>query len=64
MSQDIVERARLSVNVELDRAKADLKAEAVQLAVELAEKKISEQTSDEDQKRLLAGYINKMENSN
>lgn len=64
MSQDIVERARLSVNVELERAKADLKAEAVQLAVELAERKIREQTSDEDQKRLQSGYIDKMENSN
>jgi len=59
-----VERARLSVNVELERAKADLKAEAVQLAVELAEQKIREQTSDDDQKRLQAGYIDKMENSN
>lgn len=64
MSQDIVERARLSVNVELERAKADLKAEAVQLAVELAEQKIRAQTSDDDQKRLQAGYIDKMENSN
>jgi len=64
MSKDIVERAKISVDLELKRAKDELKAEAALLAVELAEKKIREETTAEDQSRLLREYIAGMESRN
>ena len=64
ISKDIVERAKLSMGVELKQAKDSLRAEAVRLAIELAEKKISEETSADDQGRLIENYIGMMENRN
>jgi len=64
LSRDIVARARMSVDLELKRAKDDLKAEAVELAMELAEKNIRETVSDDEQKRLVADYVEKMESRN
>ncbi|MBI5141962.1 MAG: ATP synthase F0 subunit B [Nitrospirae bacterium] len=64
ISRDMVERARLSIDVELQRAKDDLRAEAVTLAMEIAADKISRETTDDDQKRLLTEYIGRMENRN
>ncbi len=64
MSRDIVARAKLSMDVELKQAKDDLKAEAARLAIELAEKKIRQETSEDDQSRLLENYIVMMENRN
>lgn len=64
LSRDIVERARMSVGLELKRARDELKAEAVALAMELAEKKIRETVSDDGQQRLVADYVEKMESRN
>jgi len=64
MSRDIVERTKLSMDVELTQAKDDLKAEAARLAIELAEKKIRQETSADDQSRLLENYVATMENRN
>lgn len=64
MSRDIVERAKLSMDVELTQAKDDLKAEAARLAIELAEEKIRQETSADDQSRLLENYIAMMESRN
>ncbi len=64
MSRDIVERAKLSMDVELTQAKNELKAEAARLAIELAEKKIRKETSEDDQSRLLENYISMMESRN
>lgn len=64
ISRDMVERARLSIDVELQRAKDDLRAEAVTLAMEIAADKIRRETTEDDQKRLLTEYIGRMENRN
>jgi len=64
LSRDIVERARTSVDLELKRAKDELKAEAVQLALELAETKIRESVSEEDQRKLVTDYVERMESRN
>lgn len=63
-SRDIVDRARASVDVELKKAMDQLKAEAVRLAMETAEKKIAGMMTSEDQKRLVNQYITGMENRN
>lgn len=64
VSQDIADRARLNIDVELKRAKDELKAEAVRLAIEVAEKKIGAIITSEDQKRLVSQYIKGMESRN
>ena len=64
VSQDIAERARLNIDLELKRAKDDLKAEAVRLAIEVAEKKIGAIITSDDQKRLVSQYIKGMESRN
>lgn len=64
VSQDIADRARLNIDVELKKAKDDLKAEAVRLAIEVAEKKIGAMITSDDQKRLVNQYIKGMESRN
>jgi|GEM_PF-5379789 F-type H+-transporting ATPase subunit b len=64
ISREMVERARLSIDVELQRAKDDLRAEAVTLAMEIAADKIRRETTEDDQKRLLTEYIGRMESRN
>ena len=63
-SQDMLDRARTSVDVELKKALDTLKAEAVRLAMETAEQKISSMMTSEDQKKLVSQYITGMENRN
>ncbi len=63
-TQRMVERMRqqtkTAVELEVERAKLELQREAIDLAVEVAEKLLKEKITPEDQKRLLEDYINKV----
>lgn len=61
MSEKIKEHAKSNIAMELENAKAALRQEAAELAVKLAEKKIKETISEEDQKKLLDESIRKLE---
>ncbi len=49
----IMEQAKTNIEFELKQAKEAIKAEAVELAMELAEKKLKEKLTKEEQERLL-----------
>lgn len=49
----ILEQARTNIEFELKNAKEAIKAEAVEIAMELAEKKLKEKLTKEEQERLL-----------
>ena len=61
MSEKIKDQARANIEQELKDAKAQLKAEASLLAIELAEKKIKEKLSNEDQIRILEESLKRLE---
>jgi F-type H+-transporting ATPase subunit b len=61
MSEKIREQAKSNIAMELENARAALREEAAELAVRLAEKKIREGLTEEDQKRLVDESIRKLE---
>jgi F-type H+-transporting ATPase subunit b len=61
LSQKLVEQARTNIDFELRQAREAIKAEAVELAMELAEKKIQGKLSDEDQRRLFEEALSRLE---
>ncbi|NOX20574.1 MAG: F0F1 ATP synthase subunit B [Nitrospirae bacterium] len=61
MSAKIKEQAKSNIEVELKNAKAQLRAEAAELAVKLAEKKLKEQLTEEEQLKLLEESIKRLE---
>jgi F-type H+-transporting ATPase subunit b len=60
MSAGIVESAKLAAEQELRKAKMSLRNEAVDLAVELAESLISEKITEEDRKKIVEDYLDKV----
>ncbi|GAB4388778.1 MAG: F0F1 ATP synthase subunit B [Thermodesulfovibrionales bacterium] len=61
MGRRIVEQARANMDFELKRAKEAVKAEAVELAMELAENKLREKLTPEEQRRLLEDALARLE---
>ena len=53
LKDKIVEQAKTNIDFELKHAKEIIKAEAVELAMELAEKKLKEKLTKDEQERLL-----------
>ncbi len=53
LKEKILEQAKTNIEFELKHAKEVIKAEAVDLAMELAEKKLKEKLTKEEQERLL-----------
>lgn len=53
LKEKILEQAKTNIQFELKHAKEEIKAEAVNLAIELAEKKIKDKITKEDQEKLL-----------
>jgi len=64
MSEMILEQAKTNIQFELDQARAAIKAEAVELAMELAKKKISDRMTPEEQKKLIEESMAKLEGKN
>lgn len=61
MAQKLIEQTRNNIEHELKQAREALKAEAVALALEVAEQKIKERLTPEAQQRLLEDVIAKLE---
>ena len=60
MSAKMVEAAKLAAEQEVRKAKATLRNEAVDLAVELAEALIREKITDQDRRRIVEDYLDKV----
>jgi F-type H+-transporting ATPase subunit b len=60
LKEKILEQAKTNIEYELKHAKEAIKAEAVELAMELAEKKIAEKLTKEEQERLLEESLAKI----
>ncbi|KPK44483.1 MAG: hypothetical protein AMK74_05060 [Nitrospira bacterium SM23_35] len=56
----IMEQAKTNIEYELKQAKEAIKAEAVELAMELAEKKLKEKLTKEEQEKLLEDSLTKI----
>jgi F-type H+-transporting ATPase subunit b len=61
MSERLMEQTRANIDFELKRAKDAIRQEAVELAIELAEQKLREKMTPEEQKRLIEESIAKLE---
>jgi F-type H+-transporting ATPase subunit b len=61
MSEKIRQQARTNIEMELKNAKAALRAEASGLALKLAEKRLRERLTEEDQMRLLEESFKRLE---
>ena len=61
MGEKLLEQARNNIDYELGRAKESIKAEAVKIAMELAEKKLKERLTKEEQIRLIEESLARME---
>jgi F-type H+-transporting ATPase subunit b len=55
--RDIQEQVKIGVDIEVQKAKADLATEAARLAVDLAEGKIKDKISKQDHERIVKDYI-------
>jgi F-type H+-transporting ATPase subunit b len=60
LKEQIVEQAKTNIDFEVKHAKEVIKAEAVEIAMELAEKKIKEKITKDDQERLLQDSLVKI----
>lgn len=61
MGEKLFEQAKSNIDYELRLAKESIKAEAVKIAMELAEKKLKERLTKEEQIRLIEESLAKME---
>lgn len=61
MGERVIEHAKANIEFELDKAKTAIRAEAVELAMELAEKKLGEKLTPDRQKKLLEESLAKLE---
>jgi F-type H+-transporting ATPase subunit b len=64
LKEKILEQAKANIAYELKHAKEAIKAEAAEVAIELAEKKLKEKLTKEQQERLLDESITKIGGSN
>ncbi len=64
MREKILEQAKNNIDYELRLAKDSIKAEAAEIAVELAEKKLKERLTKEEQIRLIEESLKRMETKN
>lgn len=60
MAETMIESAKLAAEQEVRKAKAEIQAEGVDLAVEMAEALISEKIGDSDQKKIVDEYLSKV----
>ncbi|MDP2278168.1 MAG: F0F1 ATP synthase subunit B, partial [Nitrospirota bacterium] len=64
MKEKILEQARTNIAYEIKRAKETIKEEAAAIAIELAEKKLKEKLTEEEQLKLLEESLAKIEGKN
>lgn len=61
MADKIRQQARMNIEVELKNAKSELRAEAAEVAVKMAEEKLRKELTDEEQLSLLEDSIKRLE---
>ncbi len=64
LKEKILEQAKTNIDFEVKQAKATIKKEAVEIAMELAEKKLREKLTREEQLKLLEESVAKIEGKN
>lgn len=64
LSQALLEQTKTNIEFELKEAREAIKAEAVQLAMEIAEKKIKDKLDEGQQKKLLDEAMGRLEGKN
>jgi F-type H+-transporting ATPase subunit b len=64
LSQVLLEQTKTNIEFELKEAREAIKAEAVQLAMEIAEKKIKDKLDEGQQKKLLDEAMGRLEGKN
>ena len=64
LSQTLLEQTKTNIEFELKEAREAIKAEAVQLAMEIAEKKIKDKLDEGQQKKLLDEAMSRLEGRN
>jgi F-type H+-transporting ATPase subunit b len=64
LQEKILEQARTNIDFEVKQAKSAIKKEAAELAMELAEKKLKEKLTREEQLKLLEESVAKIEGKN
>jgi len=64
MKEKILEQARTNIAYEVKRAKETIMEEASAIAIELAEKKLKEKLTEEEQLKLLEESLAKIEGKN
>lgn len=64
MKAKVLEQAKNNIDYELRQAKETIKAEAVKVAMELAEKKLKNKLTKEEQLRLIEESLKRMESKN
>ncbi len=61
MSKRIKEQSEKNIAFELKKAKEEIKAEAIEIAMELTEKKLKDSITKEEQQKILKEAVNKLE---
>lgn len=64
LSEKILQQAKVNIEFEVKRAKEEIKGEAVEIAIELAEKKLKEKLTRDEQLKLLEESLTKIEGKN
>lgn len=64
LSEKILQQAKVNIEYEVKRAKEEIKGEAVEIAMQLAEKKLKEKLTKEEQLKLLEESLAKIEGKN
>jgi len=64
MKEKILDQAKTNIDYEVKRAKESIKEEAVEIAMELAEKKLKSKLTPEEQMKLLEESVAKIEGKN
>ena len=64
MKEKILEQAKTNIDYELRQARDSIKAEAAGIALELAEKKLKDKLTKEEQIRLIEESLKRMESKN
>jgi len=64
MSEKIKEQAKINIEMELQNAKANLRKEAAELAIQIAEKELKKHLSKDEHLKLIEDSIKRLENGN
>lgn len=64
LKEKVLEQAKTNIDFEVKQAKATIKKEAVEIAMELAEKKLKQKLTKEEQLKLLEESVAKIEGKN